>query len=277
MISKSFAAMSVLKLLSAAAHAGSAPKELYGKSIIVTRSEHRSQREFGNAINNMGWVFRKKARTRAEHWYAPKKGTHSRRLAYGGGSRTMVLRPARRDVRRRSATQQCPHERDDAAGDDLIGRLVLALKRARRWFAPWRKTRVRLKPSESSSARRASWMLRRYWSNACRNCELKHRCTTGTQRRITRWEDENVLELVQKRLDENPQAMRQRRETVEHPFGTMKARMGATHFLMKTLPKVATEMALSVLAYNLTRVINIVSVCSLIAAMKASKREALVV
>jgi hypothetical protein len=112
-------------------------------------------------------------------------------------------------------------------------------------------------------------MLRRYWTNACRNCELKHRCTTGTQRRITRWEHEHVLEAVQKRLDENPQAMRQRRETVEHPFGTMKARMGATHFLTKTLPKVATEMALSVLAYNLTRVINIVGVSSLTAAMTA--------
>ena len=67
----------------------------------------------------------------------------------------------------------------------------------------------------------------------------------------------------------NPQAMRQRREAVEHPFGTMKARMGATHFLTKTLPKVATEMALSVLAYNLTRVINIVGVKPLIAAMGA--------
>jgi transposase len=62
---------------------------------------------------------------------------------------------------------------------------------------------------------------------------------------------------VQQRLDANPEAMRQRRETVEHPFGTMKARMGATHFLTKTLPKVAAEMALSVQAYNLTRVINI--------------------
>jgi transposase len=112
-------------------------------------------------------------------------------------------------------------------------------------------------------------MLRRYWTNACRNCELKHRCTTSTQRRITRWEHEHVLETVQKRLDENLQAMRQRRETVEHPFGTMKARMGATHFLTKTLPKVATEMALSVLAYNLTRVINIVGVSSLTAAMTA--------
>jgi hypothetical protein len=78
-----------------------------------------------------------------------------------------------------------------------------------------------------------------------------------------------VLEAVQQRLDENPKAMRVRRETVEHPFGTMKARMGAMHFLMKTLPKVATEMALSVLAYNLTRVMNIVGVKSLIAAIGA--------
>jgi transposase len=111
--------------------------------------------------------------------------------------------------------------------------------------------------------------LRRYWTNACRTCALKHRCTTGEQRRITRWEHEHVLEAAQRRLDENPQAMRQRRETVEHPFGTIKARMGATHFLMKTLPKVATEMALSVLAYNLTRVLNIVGVKPLIAAIGA--------
>jgi transposase len=111
--------------------------------------------------------------------------------------------------------------------------------------------------------------LRRYWTNACRTCALKHRCTTGPQRRITRWEHEYVLEAVQKRLDENPQAMRQRRETVEHPFGTIKARMGATHFLMKTLPRVATEMALSVFAYNLTRVMNIVGIKPLIAAIGA--------
>src|SRR6476661_312489 len=85
--------------------------------------------------------------------------------------------------------------------------------------------------------------LRRYWTNACRTCAIKHQCTTGHERRITRWEHEHVVEEVQQRLDANPQAMRQRRETVEHPFGTMKARMGATHFLTKTLPKVATEMA----------------------------------
>ena len=111
--------------------------------------------------------------------------------------------------------------------------------------------------------------LRRYWTNACRHCAIKHRCTTGPQRRITRWEHEHVLEAVQKRLDENPQAMRQRRETVEHPFGTLKMRMGATHFLMKRLPKVATEMALHVLAYNLTRAMNILGVKPLIAAMGA--------
>jgi len=111
--------------------------------------------------------------------------------------------------------------------------------------------------------------LRRYWTNACRTCAIKHQCTTGHERRITRWEHEHVVEAVQQRLDANPQAMRQRRETVEHPFGTLKMRMGATHFLMKRLPKVATEMALHVLVYNLTRVMNIIGVKPLIAAMAA--------
>ena len=78
-----------------------------------------------------------------------------------------------------------------------------------------------------------------------------------------------MLEAVQARLDRNPEAMRTRRETVEHPFGTIKMRMGATHFLMKTLPKVATEMALCVLTYNLTRVLNIVGVENLMEAIKA--------
>ena len=110
--------------------------------------------------------------------------------------------------------------------------------------------------------------LRRYWTTACSRCPLKSRCTTGPERRITRWEHEHVLEAVQQRLDENPQAMRVRRETVEHPFGTLKMRMGATHFLMKRLPKVATEMALHVLAYNLTRVMNILGVKPLIAAIQ---------
>ncbi len=112
--------------------------------------------------------------------------------------------------------------------------------------------------------------LRRYWTTACRACVIKDRCTTGKQRRITRWEHEDVLEDVQQRLDEHPETMRQRRETVEHPFGTIKYWMGYSHFQMKTLKRVGTEMALHVLAYNLKRVINIFGIRSLIAAMTAA-------
>jgi hypothetical protein len=111
-------------------------------------------------------------------------------------------------------------------------------------------------------------LLRRYWTNACQSCAIKQRCTTGKERRITRWEHEDVLEAVQKRLDKNPQAMRQRREMVEHPFATLKMRMGAAHLMMKRLPKVATEMALHVLAYNLTRVMNIMGIQPLMAAIR---------
>jgi transposase len=110
-------------------------------------------------------------------------------------------------------------------------------------------------------------VLHRYWTSACYGCPIKPQCTTGPERRITRWEHEHVVEAVQRRLDENPGAMRQRRETAEHPFATLKMRMGATHFLMKRLPKVATEMALHVLAYNLTRIMNILGIQPLIAAM----------
>ena len=112
--------------------------------------------------------------------------------------------------------------------------------------------------------------LRRYTTEACRYCALKARCTASTQQRVvTRWEHEHLLDDVQRRLDENPQAMRQRRETVEHPFGTIKMRLGATHFLMKRLRNVRTEVALSVLAYNLTRVINILGITPLIQAIRA--------
>jgi transposase len=111
--------------------------------------------------------------------------------------------------------------------------------------------------------------IRRYWTHACVTCPLKARCTKAKYRVISRWEHEHVMEAAQKRLDENPQAMRQRRETVEHPFGTLKMRMGATHFLMKRLPKVASEMALHVLAYNMTRAMSIMGVRPLMAAMRA--------
>ena len=112
--------------------------------------------------------------------------------------------------------------------------------------------------------------LRRYWTGACRSCAIKDRCTTGKERRITRWEHEHVLEAVERRLDEHPDKMRQRRETVEHPFGTLKCWMGSTHFQMKTLKRVGTEMALHVLAYNLKRVMNILGIGPLIAAMMAA-------
>ena len=99
--------------------------------------------------------------------------------------------------------------------------------------------------------------LNRYWTSSCSSCPIKAQCTTSKERRVTRWEHEDVFEAMQKRLDANPDAMRIRRQTVEHPFATLKARMGYTHFLMKTKPRVSTEMALHVLAYNLTRVLNI--------------------
>src|SRR5437899_2142024 len=109
--------------------------------------------------------------------------------------------------------------------------------------------------------------IRRYWTSACKSCALKARCTTGAERRISRWEHEAVLEKVQSRLDRNPAAMAIRRQTAEHPFGTIKCWMGATHFLMRRLRKVSTEMALNVLAYNIKRVIAIVGVGALLEAM----------
>jgi transposase len=111
--------------------------------------------------------------------------------------------------------------------------------------------------------------LRRYWTSTCKTCALKAQCTTGSERRITRWEHEAVLEKVQDRLDHNPAAMGIRRQTVEHPFGTIKCWMGWTHFLTKRLPKVATEMALNVLAYNMKRVMAIIGVAGLLEALAA--------
>jgi transposase len=111
--------------------------------------------------------------------------------------------------------------------------------------------------------------IRRYWTGTCKTCVLKAQCTTGPERRISRWEHEAVLEKVQNRLDHNPDAMGLRRQTAEHPFGTIKCWMGATHFLTKKLPKVATEMALNVLAYNMKRVMATVGVGGLLEAMRA--------
>ncbi len=104
---------------------------------------------------------------------------------------------------------------------------------------------------------------------ACPNCHLKSRCTTEKLRRIRRWEHEDVLDDIERRLEEKPDAMQVRRATVEHPFGTLKAWMGYTHFLTRTREKVATEMSLHVLAYNFKRVLKIIGIGPLMTALKA--------
>ena len=111
--------------------------------------------------------------------------------------------------------------------------------------------------------------LHKYWSSDCPQCPMKPRCTTGKYRRIARWEHEDILDVVQQRLEGAPEAMKLRRQTVEHVFGTLKAWMGSSHFLTKTLPRVRTEMSLQVLAYNLKRAIKILGAGPLMAAMKA--------
>ena len=103
---------------------------------------------------------------------------------------------------------------------------------------------------------------------ACFTCPLKPRCTTEKVKRVKRWKHEGVLDVMQDRLDRMPDAMGVRRQTVEHPFGTLKAWMGATHFLTRTLDKVRTEMSLHVLAYNLKRMISILGTGPLIEAIR---------
>jgi hypothetical protein len=112
--------------------------------------------------------------------------------------------------------------------------------------------------------------VHKYWTSACTNCSVKSLCTTSKYRRITRWEYEEVIEELEARLDHDPDRMRARRETVEHPFGTIKSWMGYTHFQMKTLPRVSTEMSLHVLAYNMKRLINLFGVEGLLAKMQAA-------
>jgi transposase len=111
--------------------------------------------------------------------------------------------------------------------------------------------------------------LHRYWSSACPQCPIKGKCTTGANRHIVRWEHEAVLEAMEKRLEKMPDAARIRRQTVEHVFGTLKSWMGSTHFLMKRLPNVRTEMSLHVLAYNLRRAMQILGVVPLMRAIRA--------
>ena len=104
---------------------------------------------------------------------------------------------------------------------------------------------------------------------ACFSCALKPKCTPDKLKRLKRWRHEDVLDRMQTRLDHRPDAMGVRRQTVEHPFGTLKSWMGSTHFLTKTLKKVRTEMNLHVLAYNMKRMIQMFGVGPLIEAIGA--------
>jgi transposase len=106
--------------------------------------------------------------------------------------------------------------------------------------------------------------IHKYWSSACPRCPIRAQCTTSDYRRITRWEHEAVLEAMQDRLDRQPEIMRVRRQTAEHPFGTLKLWMGASHFLTRTLKRVRTEMSLHVLAYNLKRVMRILGISEML-------------
>jgi transposase len=108
-----------------------------------------------------------------------------------------------------------------------------------------------------------------YWSSNCQQCAIKAQCTNSSFRRVRRWEHEDIVDAMQRRLDRDPDKMRIRRQTAEHPFGTLKFWMGAVHFLTKTLVRVRTEMSLHVLAYNLKRMMNLLGIGATIAAMKA--------
>lgn len=112
--------------------------------------------------------------------------------------------------------------------------------------------------------------LHRYWDRAsCTGCSIKAQCTPAVERKVTRWEHEAVIDALQARMDLRPRAMRERRSLVEHPFGTIKAWMGHTHFLTKRLPNVKTEISLHILAYNMKRVMAVLGTKTLMNAIRA--------
>ena len=111
-----------------------------------------------------------------------------------------------------------------------------------------------------------------YYASApvCRACPQKEQCTNGVNRRVRRWEHEEVLDELDSRMVNEPERMQTRRSTVEHPFGTIKHWMGHTHFLMRTMDRVSTEMSLHALSYNLKRVISIKGIKQLISDISSS-------
>ena len=110
--------------------------------------------------------------------------------------------------------------------------------------------------------------IRYYWTTACKSCPLKAQCTREpNRRRIKRWVDEHILEAMQERVAAHPEKLQQRKEIVEHPFGTLKHWWDHSHFLLRGLAKVRGEFSLSALTYNLRRVLNIVGVRKLLKAL----------
>jgi len=110
--------------------------------------------------------------------------------------------------------------------------------------------------------------IRYYATSACKHCHLKSKCTRNKQgRRITRWVNEALLEHMQRRVRAEPEKVKKRKVIVEHPFGTMKHSMNQGYFLTRRLPNVRSEMSLTVLAYNIKRVINILGVPKMMEAL----------
>ena len=108
-----------------------------------------------------------------------------------------------------------------------------------------------------------------YWTSNCKQCAIRSQCTNLSFRRVKRWEHEGVVDAMKQRLDREPDKLRIRRQTVEHPFGTIKHWMGTSHFLTKTMPQVSTEMSLHVLAYNFKRLMCILGIAGAMEAMRA--------
>jgi DNA-binding transcriptional MerR regulator len=109
-----------------------------------------------------------------------------------------------------------------------------------------------------------------YETNQCSSCPIQTKCTTSKAKRIKRWEKEDMLDVADALLKQNPDAMRQRKRLVEHPYGTIKHWMGSTHFLMKRLPNVQAEMSLHVLAYNMKRAISVLGVAKIMEQLQAA-------
>ena len=110
--------------------------------------------------------------------------------------------------------------------------------------------------------------IRYYWTTACNTCQIKAQCTRSKEyRRISHWVHEDILERMANRVKANWELMKQRKQIVEHPFGTIKFWNDQRHFLTRGLEKVKAEFSLSALAYNIKRAINLVGVAKLVAAV----------